>query len=100
MNVQLAFGLSVAFSMIAWTVFGATYLWPALRGRPRADALRPLLMLHAFRFVGLSFIVPGVVAPDLSMAFARGAAYGDLLAATLALLALATLRSRLGLVFA
>jgi hypothetical protein len=100
MNVQLAFGLSVAFSVIAWSVVGASYLWPLLRERSRADALRPLLVLHAFRFIGLSFLVPGVVAPDLPMAFARGAAYGDLMSATLALLALATLRSRLGLAFA
>jgi hypothetical protein len=41
--------------------------------------------------------VPGVVAPELSAAFARPAAYGDLIAAVLALLALAALRSRWGM---
>jgi hypothetical protein len=100
MNVQLAFGLSVSFSVIAWSVFTAIYLWPSLRNRARADALRPLLVLHAFRFIGLSFLVPGVVAPDLGMAFARDAAYGDLAAAVLALLALASSRSRWGIGFA
>jgi len=39
----------------------------------------------------LAFLVPGVVAPDLSAAFARPAAYGDLIAAVLALLAFAVL---------
>jgi len=29
----------------------AHYVWPALRDRPREDALRPILCLHAFRFV-------------------------------------------------
>jgi hypothetical protein len=61
-----------------------------LRRRSNADALRPLLTLHAFRFVGLAFLVPGVVSPDLPAAFANPAAYGDLAAAVLALLALAT----------
>jgi hypothetical protein len=96
MNVRLLFGISVAFGLVAWSVF-AVNLWPLLRDRSRADALRPLLILHAFRFIGLSFMVPGVVSPDLPMAFARSAAYGDLVSATLALLALASLRSRLGL---
>jgi hypothetical protein len=41
--------------------------------------------------------VPGVVAPDLPAAWARPAAYGDLIAAVLALLALMALKSRLGL---
>ena len=36
-----------------------------MRHRMPAEALRPLLILHGFRFVGLSFMIPGVVAPDL-----------------------------------
>src|SRR5262249_2247644 len=46
------------------------------------------LILHSFRFVGLSFLVPGVVAADLPAAFAQSAAYGDIIAAVLALLSL------------
>jgi hypothetical protein len=53
--------------------------------------------LHSFRFIGLAFLVPGVVSPDLPGAFARPAAYGDLIAAVLALLALAGLTSGLGI---
>jgi uncharacterized membrane protein len=99
-NVQLAFGISVALGFVAWSVFSALYIWPSLSGRSRAEALRPLLMIHAFRFVGLAFLVPGVVAPELPMAFARAAAYGDLVACVLALFALATLRVKLGIVLA
>jgi hypothetical protein len=73
------------------------YLWPALRDLPRARALRPLLLLHGTRFIGLAFLVPGVVSPELSGEFARPAAYGDLIAALLALLALAALESRPGI---
>jgi len=97
MNVQLLFGAGVAFGLIAWGVFSALYLWPQLDSRSRNDALRPLLMLHGFRFIGLSFLVPGVVASDLPMTFARDAAFGDLAAAVLALLALVALRSRWGI---
>jgi len=68
--------------MVAWR-----YVWPRLRPLPRSEALQPLLLLHAFRFVGLAFLVPGVVSPDLPPAFAHAAAYGDVVAATLALLA-------------
>jgi hypothetical protein len=91
------FGASIVLSFLGWGIVAARYLWPALRGKSRADALRPLLLLHAFRFVGLAFLVPGVVSQHLPAGFARPAGYGDLIAAMLALLALATLRSTLGI---
>jgi hypothetical protein len=97
MPAQALFGLSVLLGFIAWGIVAAVYIWPALRDRPRIDALRPLLILHSFRFVGLAFLVPGVVSPDLPTQFAAAAAYGDLVAAVLALLALAALKSDLGI---
>jgi hypothetical protein len=96
MQTQLAFFVSIAFSLIAWGTVAARFIWPELRLRPWTEALRPLLILHSFRFIGLAFLVPGVVSPDLPSAFARSAAYGDLLAAILALLALITLPSATG----
>jgi hypothetical protein len=80
------FFMSIAFSFIAWGIVTARYIWPGLRLRQRAEALRPILILHSFRFIGLAFLVPGVVSPDLPSAFARSAGYGDVIAATLALL--------------
>ena len=91
------FGISVVLSFVVWGIIAARYLWPALRSQSRTAALRPILLLHSFRFVGLAFLVPGVVMPDLSPDFARPAAYGDLIAAVLALLALAGLESRAGI---
>jgi hypothetical protein len=82
------FFVSIAFSFIAWGTVAARYIWPELRPRQRAEALRPLLILHSFRFIGLAVLVPGVVSPDLPPAFAHSAAYGDLIAAILALLSL------------
>jgi hypothetical protein len=98
MLLQLLFFLSIAFSFIAWGILAARYIWPALRVLPWTDALRPLLILHSFRFIGLAFLVPGVVSPDLPSAFAQSAAYGDLIAATLALLSLLLLPSGVGIV--
>jgi hypothetical protein len=96
MQSQAIFGISVLLGFIVWGMVGARYLWPALRSKPRSEALHPILLLHGFRFVGLAFLVPGVVSADLPNAFARPAAYGDLLTSILALLAIATLRSRIG----
>jgi hypothetical protein len=96
MPPRAVYGISFVFSFMAWGMVTALYVWPALRLLPRARALRPLLVLHGFRFIGLAFLVPGVVSPELPLAFARPAAYGDLLTTVLALLALALLQSRLG----
>jgi hypothetical protein len=55
MFVQALFGISVALGFVAWAVVAAFYIWPELRDRPRTEALRPLLVLHCFRFEGLAF---------------------------------------------
>jgi len=85
----LLFGISVALSFLAWGVLCARYLWPRIRSLPLQDAARPILFLHAFRFVGLAFLVPGVVGAALPFGFAAPAAYGDLAAVALAWLTLA-----------
>jgi hypothetical protein len=100
MQSQLFFFVSIAFSFIAWGIITACYVWPELRVRPRAEALRPLLMLHSFRFIGLAFLVPGVVSPGLPSNFAQAAAYGDIIAAILAVLTLISLPGVAGVVLA
>jgi len=100
MPLRAMFGISVILSFISWGIIARRYIWPALRRAPRVEAMRPLLLLHTFRFVGLAFLIPGVVSPDLPAAFARPAAYGDLSSSILALLAIATLGSTLGIILA
>ena len=100
MQPQLSFFASVAFGLIAWAIVTGRYIWPELRHKPRENALRPVLILHSFRFLGLAFLIPGVVSPDLPAAFAQGAAYGDIIAATLALLALLVLPRSAGVALA
>jgi hypothetical protein len=100
MSVQLDFFVSIAFSILAWGILTSRYLWPRLRVLRPSEALRPILILHSFRFVGLAFLIPGVVSPDLPPSFAQSAAYGDLAAATLAWLALASQGRGIGVLVA
>jgi hypothetical protein len=94
MSIDALFGLSILMSFIAFGTVARLFIWPRLRVMRREDALLPLVVPHAFRFVGLSFLVPGVVSPTLSPAFAIPAAYGDLVAAVLAIVATFALSAR------
>jgi len=98
MPFPVLFGISAAFGLIAWGAVAWQYIWPALREHPSPENLKPILLLHGFRFLGLAFVVPGVVSPQLPAAFARPVAYGDFMTAILALLALAGLGTRAGTV--
>ncbi len=100
MPPQLCFFVSIVFSFMAWGIVAARYIWPELRVRQRAEGLRPLLILHSFRFEGLAFLVPGVVSADLPSAFAHSAAYGDIITAILALLVLLLLPRAAGVAMA
>jgi hypothetical protein len=91
MNTNALFGLSVLLSFVAFGIVTRLYLWPRLRAMRREDALTALVVPHTFRFIGLSFLIPGVVATQLPVAFAAPAAYGDLAAALLAIVATAAL---------
>src|SRR5215467_7161091 len=100
MPSSVLFGISVAFGLAAWGAVARHYIWPALIEGPSPENLKPILLLHAFRFLGLALVVPGVVSPELPAAFAQPVAYGDLISAILALLALAALGTRAGTVVA
>jgi hypothetical protein len=85
-NISLSL---LAFSLVAWW-----YVVPALRRLSWQRALEPLLLLHTFRHVGLMFLASGAVKTALPAAFAGPAAWGDLLAAALAFVAIFSLRAR------
>jgi hypothetical protein len=93
MPTQLLFGVSILLGFVVWGIVTARYIWPALRAKSGPERFRAILLLHSSRFIGLAFLVPGVVAPDLPAAFARPAAYGDLIASVLALATLAVLHT-------
>jgi hypothetical protein len=84
----LPFAASVAFGLFAWGAVSLNYVWPRMRDLPLHAAVRPILHLHLFRYIGLAFLVPGVVGPNLQAGFAEPTAYGDLIAMALAWAAL------------
>ena len=86
----LPFAASVTLGLFAWGAICLNYVWPRLRVLPLHAAVRPILHLHLFRYIGLAFLVPGVVGTGLAAGFATPAAYGDLIALALAWLALMT----------
>lgn len=91
---NIPFVLSVAGALLTSTVVASIYVWPLIRAMPRYDALRLLAAFHAFRFLGMNFMVAGFVSPELSLDFASEVGWGDLIAATLALISMAALSWR------
>ncbi len=84
--------ISIAIGLVAFGLAARWYLMPWARRRSLKDALTPLLLFHSLRYVGLAFLLPGVTSAALDPRFANPAAYGDLLASLLALVALLALR--------
>ncbi len=97
MDPLAIFGLQLVLSVIVYALIAKWYVTPWLAEKPIHQALIPLIIPHAFRHIGLTFFVPGVVAQPLPSFFADTAAYGDLISALLALLSLVALRGGWGL---
>ena len=93
MPETLILPVCIAMGSLTWGLVVAWYVHPVLGCRPLARALEPLLLLHGFRYIGLMFLVPGATAAPLDPRFALPAAWGDLIAALLALAAIAALRA-------
>ncbi len=93
MNARIIFGISVLMSFVSSTVVAKLYVWPWLRARGRQRGLLSLVVPHMFlRFIGLSFLIHGVVSASLASDFAVRAAYGDFIAGILAIVAVIALR--------
>jgi hypothetical protein len=46
------FGITVVLGLAAWGAVAWHYIWPALRERSTPENLKPILLLHGFRFLG------------------------------------------------
>jgi len=87
MDPRAIFGIDVLLSFLSSMVVAALFVWPQLRAIKVESALLWLVMPHMFlRFIGLSFLVPGVVSEELPRAWAAPAAYGDFAAGILAII--------------
>ena len=88
MNPFALFGISTLASFVSSAIAARFFVWPRLQNLEPNRALAALVAPHMFlRFLGLSFLVPGVVSPLLPPGFAVPAAYGDFLAGVLAIIA-------------
>ncbi len=94
MSPETLFEVHLVFGYVACLLWFRTYILPRLKAMGRFEAQRVIATVHSFRFLGLVFILPGVVGPNLPAHFATFAAYGDFATGVLALLALLTVRMR------
>ena len=80
--------LNLIATTLIFYITARIYLLPLLpRLRPQ-QVLIPILLLHSMRHLGMMFLTRGATYPGLSAQFAYPAAFGDLLTAVLALIAL------------
>jgi hypothetical protein len=80
--------INVIFSTLAFWVAARIYIFPKLPHLKPQTVLLLILLLHAFRHLGLMFLTPGATYAGIPPQFAYPAAFGDLLAALLALAAI------------
>jgi hypothetical protein len=93
-QLNVPFVLSVIGAFAASFVVARLYVWPALRSLPRNNALRILASVHTFRFLGMNFLVVGFISSSLNPAVGSQLAWGDFIAAALALISVAALTWR------
>ena len=94
MNTLTIFGTQFVLSVIVITLIARWFVTPWLTQKPLHVALMVLILPHAFRHLGLAFLVPGLVADSIPSSFATAAGYGDFTSGLFAILALVALRGR------
>jgi hypothetical protein len=80
--------INLLFSTFVFWVAARIYVLPRLSDLRPHTVLLPILLLHSFRHLGLMFLAPGATYPGIPQQFAYPAAFGDLIAALLALVAI------------
>ena len=92
MSPEAIFILQFGLSLLVFGLLAKWLLVPWLANLSQREALFWLTLPHAFRHMGMVFLIPGVVAQPLPDYFAIPAGYGDLLTGVLALSVLVMLR--------
>jgi hypothetical protein len=86
--------VNLLFSTLVFWAAAKLYVLPRLHDYEPRMVLLPILLLHAMRHLGLMFLAPGAVYPGMPPQFAYPAAFGDLLASVLALIAIPAVVAR------
>ena len=88
------FLLQLFYSIVVWALIARWLFAPWLAKLSLHEALFWLVLPHAFRHIGMTFLVPSLHAGPLAPDFANPAAYGDLASSVLAVLILILLRAK------
>src|SRR5215475_7425523 len=86
--------VNLILSTVIFAIVAKLYLIPALPRLELRTVVLPILLLHAMRHLGLMFLAPGAVFPGVPAQFAYPAAFGDLIASVLALIAIPAVATR------
>jgi len=86
--------INLAFSTLVFWVAAKLYVLPKLHDFEPRTILLPILLLHSLRHLGLMFLAPGATYPRIPPQFTHPAAFGDLLAAVLAMIAIPAVATR------
>lgn len=89
-TLNLQFVVAIGVYLVIYRI----YLRPWFSAQPFGRAVLPLLLLHAFRYLGLTLIVPGQIDASISMDALQVMAWGDFASGVTALLAAVAVHHR------
>jgi hypothetical protein len=86
--------VNLALSTLVFWIAAKLYVLPKLQDYEARTILLPILLLHSLRHLGLMFLASGAVYPGIPPQFTHPAAYGDFIAAVLAMIAIPAVATR------
>ena len=95
MNPMTVSGVQFTLSLIVFWLAAIWWVAPALNKLPLQSALVPLFFVHTLRYLPSTAFAPGQVGADVPAEAMAAIAYGDLLSAILAIVAIVFLHYRL-----
>ena len=91
-TIQL-FIAEFALALSAWVLIAWNWVFPWLKNKTKTEAVMILLIPQMMRFVGINFVVPGVVGTDMPKDLASQIALWDATTSFLAIIGILLLKS-------
>ena len=79
--------IQFTLSLIVYTLIAIWFIHPKLQKKNWQYAVLPLLLIHAFRYMPLTLLMPGQVDAGIAIGIKETIAYGDLISGILAIIA-------------
>lgn len=92
--------IATSFSLMVFTSIAIWYVYPWVKTQEQLSAFVPLIGIHLFRNVGMMALAPGMAASEVSISIYEQMAYGDLISAALALIAIFIIRNQKSMIVA